>query len=448
LDEAKDVEIGVSLQTPEGIRRLQKTLYVKAKSEPAYRFYLLYDKVCRDDILTHAYRVSGAARGARTPGVDGVTFATIDAAGRDEWLAGLKRTLQEKTYRPDPVRRVLIAKPGGGQRPLGIPTIRDRVVQTAVKLVLEPIFEADFDDSAYGYRPKRSAQDAVRVVHETLCDGYTDVVDADLSKYFDTIPHQALLQSVARRVVDRHLLHLLKMWLKAPIEERDERGGRSMSGGQRSTRGTPQGGVISPLLANIYMHRFLRAWRARGKGEQYEARIVTYADDFVILSRGHAAEALTWTRWAMTHLGLTLNETKTCLRNAQRESFDFLGYTFGWDRYRKDGHRYLAAKPARKSVQRVKAAVRAVLRPGNQEGWSDVRNSLNRVLRGWAAYFSYGTRLMAYRAIDNYVYACTRHFLRRRHKVPTRGTRRFPAEQVFGPLGVLRLRTLHIGTRS
>src|SRR5206468_208618 len=218
-------------------------------------------------------------------------------SGVEVWLAGLREDLVSKAYRPDPVRRVMIPKPGGGERPLGIPTIRDRVVQTAAKLVLEPIFEADFEDSAYGYRPKRSAQDAVQVVHEALCDGYTDVVDADLSKYFDTIPHRELLQSVARRVVDRHVLHLLKMWLKTPIEERDERGGRRMTGGKQSTRGTPQGGVISPLLANIYMHRFLRAWRDRGKGQQYQARVINYADDFVILSRRHAADALTWTRW-------------------------------------------------------------------------------------------------------------------------------------------------------
>ena len=280
----------MSLQTPDSVRRLQRALYVKAKKEPAYRFYLLYDKVVRDDILAHAYRVSRAAKGARTPGVDGVTFEAIEATGQAEWLAGLKGALQDKTYRPDAVRRVLIPKPGGGERPLGIPTIRDRVVQTAVKLVVEPIFEADFEDGAYGYRPKRSAQDAVQAVHEALCDGCTDVVDADLSKYFDTIPHRELLQSVARRVVDRHVLHLLKMWLKTPIEERDERGGRRMTGGKRSTRGTPQGGVISPLLANIYMHRFLRAWRDRGKGQQYQARVINYADDFVILSRGRSAD--------------------------------------------------------------------------------------------------------------------------------------------------------------
>jgi RNA-directed DNA polymerase len=438
----------VSLQTPDSVRRLQRTLYVKAKNEPAYRFYLLYDKTYRDDILSHAYHVSRAARGARTPGVDGMTFEDIETAGWEEWLAGLRRALQEKTYRPDAVRRVLIPKPGGGERPLGIPTIRDRVVQTAVKSVLEPIFEADFEDSAYGYRPQRNAQDAVRVVHEALCQGYTDVVDADLSKYFDTIPHAELLQSVARRVVDRHVLHLLKMWLTMPVEERDERGGRRMTGGKRSTRGTPQGGVISPLLANIYMHRFLRAWRDRGKGQQYQARVINYADDFVILSRGHATQALMWTRWAMTHLGLTLNETKTCVRNAQRESFDFLGYTFGQDRYRKTGQTYLAAKPSKKSVQRLKAKVRARLRPGNQGTWADVRDGLNRVLRGWAAYFSYGSRATAHRAVDNYVYASVRHFLRRRCNVPTRGTRRFSAEQVFGSLGVIRMRPMHAGPRS
>ena len=438
----------MSLQTPARVRRLQRALYAKAKQEPAYRFYLLYDKVYRGDVLHHAYHVSRAARGARTPGVDGVTFADIEAAGREEWLAGLEEALRIKTYRPAAVRRVLIPKPDGGDRPLGIPTVRDRVVQTAAKLVLEPIFEADFDDSAYGYRPKRSATGAVRAVHEALCDGYTDVVDADLSKYFDTIPHQELLQSVARRVVDRHLLHLLKMWLKVPVEERDDQGKRHMRGGKQSTRGTPQGGVISPLLANIYMHRFLRAWRERGKDHQYQARVINYADDFVILSRGHAAEALAWTRWAMTHLGLTLNETKTCLRTATRDSFDFLGDTFGQDRYRKTGQTYLAATPSTQSVRRLKRAVRAQLRPGNQGSWPAVRTRLNRTLRGWATYFSYGSRATAGRAVDNYVYASVRHFLRRRHKVPTRGTRRFSAERVFGPLGVYRMRPLPIDPQS
>jgi RNA-directed DNA polymerase len=427
----------VRLTTPDKIRRLQEKLYTKAKEEPGYRFYLLYDKVYRDDIIAHAYRLARANGGA--PGVDGMTFASIEAQGLEEWLSGLAKELRERTYTPDPARRVMIPKPGGGERPLGIPTIRDRVVQTAAKLVLEPIFEADFDDSAYGYRPGRSAQEAVQRVHKLLRDGYTDVVDADLSKYFDTIPHHELMQGVARRVVDPHMLRLIKAWLKVPVEEKDERGNRRMTGGQASKRGTPQGGVISPLLANIYMHRFLRAWRERGKDRQYRARIISYADDFVILSHGYAEEALVWTRWAMGRIGLTLNETKTCIRRAHQESFDFLGYSFGIARHWKDGRKYLAARPSKKSVQRIKQAVRDVLRPGNQAPWPEVRRQLNQTINGWGHYFDYGTRLTAYRAVDRHVYQSVRHFLRRRHKVHSRGTRMFSIVRVFGELGVAHL---------
>jgi RNA-directed DNA polymerase len=207
----------MSLATPDKIRSLQRKLYRKAKAEPAFRFYVLYDKICRADILRHAYGLARANAGA--PGVDGLTFAQINEQGLEAWLAGLREELVSKTYRPDAVRRVMIPKPDGGERPLGIPTIRDRVVQTAAKLVLEPIFEADFEDTAYGYRPARGAVDAVKDVHRLICRGYTDVVDADLSKYFDTIPHAELMRCVARRIVDRHVLHLIKMWLRAAIEE-------------------------------------------------------------------------------------------------------------------------------------------------------------------------------------------------------------------------------------
>jgi RNA-directed DNA polymerase len=433
----------MSLETPDKIRTLQRKLYCKAKAEPAFRFYLLYDKICREDILQHAYALARANAGA--PGVDGVTFKQIDALGVEAWLAGLREELVSKTYRPDPVRRVMIPKPGGGERPLGIPTIRDRVVQTAAKIVLEPIFEADFEDSAYGYRPRRSAVDAVKETHRLICRGYTDVVDADLSKYFDTIPHSDLLKSVARRIVDRHVLWLLKLWLKAPVEERDGDGTRRVSGGKSNTCGTPQGGVASPLLANIYMNRFLKHWRLSGRGEAFHAYIISYADDFVILSRGCAKEALMWTKAVMMKLGLTLNDVKTSVKNARKESFDFLGYTLGPHRYRKDGHWYLGASPSKKSVQRVKTKIGGVLKPGNMGAWPTVRDRLNRLLIGWSACFGYGTRLQAYRAIDQYVYDHVRHFLVRRHNVQGRGTRRFSRDDVFGELGVLHLRRVHIG---
>src|SRR3989475_2430306 len=255
----------MSLETPIKIRMLQRKLYQKAKGEPSYRFYLLYDKMYREDILAHAYALVRSNQGA--PGVDRQSFWGIESQGLGEWLSGIRNDLRAKTYQPQAVRRVMIPKPGGGERPLGIPTIRDRVVQTAAKLLLEPIFEADFDLNAYGYRPKRSAQDAIQKVHKLLCEGYADVVDADLSKYFDTIPHSELMQCVARRVIDRDVLHLIKMWLKAPIEERDEKGHRRMTGGRKNTRGTPQGGVASPMLANLYMNRFLKYWRITGRGE-------------------------------------------------------------------------------------------------------------------------------------------------------------------------------------
>jgi len=311
----------MSLETPIKIRMLQRKLYQKAKGEPSYRFYLLYDKIYREDILAHAYALAKSNQGA--PGVDGQSFWGIETLGLEEWLSGIRNDLRAKTYQPQAVRRVMIPKPGGGQRPLGIPTIRDRVVQTAAKLLLEPIFEADFDPNAYGYRPKRSAQDAIQKVHKLLCDGYADVVDADLSKYFDTIPHSELLKCAARRIVDRDMLRLIKMWLKVPVAERDEDGKPRVSGGKGSSCGTPQGGVISPLLANLYMNRFLKYWRITGRGEVFHAQVVNYAEDFVILSRGCAAEALNWTRSGMTRIGLTLNEAKTSINGVVQSGLTF-----------------------------------------------------------------------------------------------------------------------------
>lgn len=436
----------MSLETPEKIRELQRKLYSKAKKEPEYRFYLLYDKIYREDILAHSWALAKANAGA--PGVDGESFEEIESKGIEEWLTGIGNELRKRTYKPKPVRRVMIPKAGGGERPLGIPTIRDRVVQTATKLVIEPIFEADLEPEAYGYRPKRSAGDAIKKVHEHICDGYSDVVDADLTKYFDTIPHGELMQSVARRIVDRDVLHLIKMWLTVPVEERGDDGKSRWTGGAGQSCGTPQGGVISPLLANIYMNRFLKYWRITGRDQQFRARIVVYADDFVILSQGCAAEAMEWVQTVLRKLKLSLNVDKTCIRNARLERFDFLGYSFGPHCYRTKGTWYKGASPSKRSIGRLKLKVGAMLRPREKGPWPEVRDRLNRVLRGWVNYFSYGTRSTAYNTVDQYVYDRVREFLRRRHKEPSRGTVRFSREAVFGTYGVLQLRRLQRGSLS
>jgi RNA-directed DNA polymerase len=427
----------MSLTTPSKIRELQIKLYRKAKNEPEFRFYQLYDKVYREDVLNHAYELAKANHGA--PGVDGESFEDIESKGLAEWMNGLREELHNQTYQPQPVRRVMIPKPGGGERPLGIPTIRDRVAQTAAKLILEPIWEADLEPNAYGYRPRKSAQDAIRKVGDLLHEGYTNIVDADLSKYFDTIPHSELMQCVARRIVDRQMLHLIKRWLKVPVEERDENGKRRLTGGKENDRGTPQGGVISPALANLYMNRMLKGWRQTRRGEQFRAHIVNYADDFVILSRGHAKEALEWTRGVLERLELTLNEKKTSIRDACREHFDFLGYTFGPHYSLRTGRKYLGYRPSKKSVARIKEKVGNHLVPSNVAPWKEVCARLNQKLRGWREYFGCGSTATAYRAVDEHVYDKVRHFLRRRHKVSSHGIRQFPEERVFGSLGVVRL---------
>ncbi|MER9546604.1 reverse transcriptase/maturase family protein [Mesorhizobium sp. M0437] len=257
------------------------------------------------------------------------------------------------------------------------------MVQTAAKLVLEPIFEADFEDGAYGLSAQTQWDRRNQGSAPACLPGPMDVVNADLSKYFDTIPHSDLLKSVARRIVDRHVRRLTKLWLKAPIEERDGDGKRHVSGGKSSTRGTSQGGVASPLPSVIYMNRFLKHWRLTGRGETFRAHVISYADDFVILSCRHAVEALAWTRTVMAKLGLTLNEAKTSVKDARTEPFDFLGYTFGPHRYRKDGHWYLGASPSKKSVQRIKTKIGDHLVNGNQEPWPVVCTRLNRLLHGW-----------------------------------------------------------------
>jgi RNA-directed DNA polymerase len=431
----------VSLATPQKIQRLQESLYAKAKQEPDCRFHFLYDKLHRADVLAHAFALCKSNGGA--PGVDGQTFDDVEAYGVEQWLGELREELHEKRYRPQAVRRVMIPKPSGvGERPLGIPTIRDRVAQTAAKLVLEPIFEADFDDAAHGYRPGKSAQEAVQKVERALQTGHTQVLDADLSKYFDTIPHAELIQCVARRVSDKHVLHLIKLWLKAPVEERDERGNRRMTGGKGSKCGTPQGGVISPLLANIYMHRFIKAFRKYDLEGRFGAVLVNYADDFVVLCKRGAAEVLEITRRWMERIGLSVNEEKTCVRDGRAETFNFLGYSFGPLHSRRTGRIYLGARPSKKAVARIQDKIRGKLHNGNMDPWDDVAASLNRTLRGWARYFDYGTITKARKTVDHFVADQVRRFLRRRHKVQSGGHRRFGPAQVFGELGVVRVSTL------
>ncbi len=333
---------------PERVERLRKKLCDKAKREPDFRFYTLYDKVCWPETLSVAYARAKANRGG--PGVDGVRFEEIESYGVERWLGELREELVEESYRPQPVRRVKIRKPGGGERALGIPTIRDRVAQTAAVLILEPIFEADFEENVYGYRPKRSAHDALAAVRDGLYEGQAHVVDADIAQYFDTIPHGDLLKSVARRIADGKILRLLKLWLKSPVDEQDGSGRWRRTGGKKRKRGIPQGGVVSPLLANIYINRLVRHWRNSGASKRL-GQIVSYADDFVILCRSEAQarESLDLVSHWLTKLGLAIHPDKTRLCGVWEESFDFLGYTFRSHRRFRTGQRILTANPSKKA---------------------------------------------------------------------------------------------------
>jgi RNA-directed DNA polymerase len=429
----------MSLTTPSSVQKLQTALHAKAKESPDFRFYALYDKVYRKDVLAHAYEHCQANGGAA--GVDNQTFEDIEQYGAERWLEELTQELESRTYQPQPVRRVYIPKPDGKQRPLGIPTIRDRVVQMAAVLVLEPIFEADLQPEQYAYRADRSALDAVQHVHKLINIGHGQIVDADLSSYFDSVPHAELMKSVARRVVDGAMLHLIKMWLEAPVEETDEHGNTHRSTRNRDVgRGTPQGAPISPLLSNLYMRRFVLGWKKLGHEERWKAYIVNYADDLVICCRIGAKQALAEMRAMMSRLKLTVNENKTRVCYLPEEKFDFLGYTFGRCYSMKRGRVYLGTVPSKKRVQRIRRAISD--ETGREAVWQDSKaivDRLNRLMIGWANYFCLGPVSKAYRAVDLHARTRLRRWLCDKHNEPRPGYKRFPEASLHSVFGLVQL---------
>jgi RNA-directed DNA polymerase len=434
----------VSLTTPPKVRQLQRALYAKAKAKPSYRFYALYDKIYRKDVLLWAWSCCRANGGSA--GVDGQSFEGIETKGVEAWLEQLAKELKEKTYRPKAVRRVQIPKPDGKQRPLGIPTIKDRVAQMAAVIVLEAIFEADLTEEQYAYRPQRSAHDAINEVHGLLNRGYREVVDADLSSYFDTIPHQELMKSIARRVSDGAMLALIKAWLEMAVEEDDGKGGkRRTTLNKDSGRGTPQGAPISPLLANLYMRCFLLGWKQGGWERKLKARIVNYADDFVILCRGTAEQAQPRMEMMMEKLKLKVNQQKTRICRVPEESFDFLGYTLGQCYRSQTGQAYIGTKPSKKRVARVCEKISQM----TQRKWcwketADLVGELNLVVKGWGNYFRLGSVSKAYRSVDSHVRHRLRQWSCHKHKVRATERDRFRDEYLYEQLGLYRLERFSI----
>jgi len=430
------------IQLPVKLTTLRQKLYRKAKLEPKFRFYALYDRIHRRDVLDSAYRIARANKGAA--GVDGVTFDAIEssAEGIEGFLNEIQESLRAKTYRPMAVRRVWIPKPDGRKRPLGIPTIRDRVVQTAALLIIEPIFEADFMDCSYGFRPKRSAHDALTEVQKHLKKGLKAVYDADLKGYFDSIPHEKLMKCLRMRIVDRSVLKLIRMWLQAPIVEQDRDGGKKVT---RSKKGTPQGGVISPLLSNVYLHWFEKVFYYRsGPGCWAKAQIVRYADDFVVLARYTGDRMRDFIESKIeTWLGLELNWEKTKVVDLRQPGvgLDFLGFTFRYDRDLKGrGFCYLNVTPSSNALQAQREKLRTMINRGQSHvPVPHLIERVNRQLRGWANYFSFGYPGNAKRSMNWYVRSRLTRHLRRRSQRPFRPPKGRSFYQHFKCLGLIYL---------